>query len=470
MDERRKPYPFDQFEPKWQAIWEERQLFHAPNPGEKGFDHAKPKFYVLDMFPYPSGAGLHVGHPEGYTATDIIARYKRMRGFNVLHPMGWDAFGLPAEQYAIKSGQHPAITTRENIGRFKDQLKRIGFSYDWQREINTTDPRYYKWTQWIFLQIYNSWFNSATNKAEPISTYSGKNPDEVRLAYVADVPVNWCQDLGTVLANEEVVDGKSEIGGFPVVRRPMRQWMLRITAYAERLLNELDKLDWPEGIKLLQRNWIGRSEGALIKFQISNFESQIIEVFTTRPDTLYGATYMVIAPEHSLIDLIVSEEQWPAVREYREKTGRKSDLERAEMSKEKTGVFTGAYAVNPANGERIPIWIADYVLLGYGTGAIMGVPAHDERDLEFARKFDLPIVVVVQPPGDEPAVGFTGEGVAVNSPIINGLTSTDAKKKITAWLEERGLGKGDYATGFFPGSVTGVNRSRLSGRTAITVR
>jgi leucyl-tRNA synthetase len=442
MDERRKPYPFDQLEPKWQAIWEERQLFHAPNPGEKGFDHAKPKFYVLDMFPYPSGAGLHVGHPEGYTATDIIARYKRMRGFNVLHPMGWDAFGLPAEQYAIKSGQHPAITTRENIASFKNQLKRIGFSYDWQREINTTDPRYYKWTQWIFLQIYNSWFNSATNKAEPISTYSGKNPDEVRLAYVADVPVNWCQELGTVLANEEVVDGKSEIGGFPVVRRPMRQWMLRITAYAERLLNELDKLDWPEGIKLLQRNWIGRSEGALIKFQISNFESQIIEVFTTRPDTLYGATYMVIAPEHSLIDLIVSEEQWPAVREYREKTGRKSDLERAEMSKEKTGVFTGAYAVNPANGERIPIWIADYVLLGYGTGAIMGVPAHDERDLEFARKFDLPIVVVVQPPRDEPAVGFTGEGVAVNSPIINGLTSTDAKKKITAWLEERSLGKG----------------------------
>jgi leucyl-tRNA synthetase len=332
MDERRKPYPFDQFEPKWQAIWEEQRLFHAPNPGEKSFDHAKPKFYVLDMFPYPSGAGLHVGHPEGYTATDIIARYMRMRGFNVLHPMGWDAFGLPAEQYAIKSGQHPAITTRENIASFKNQLKRIGFSYDWQREINTTDPRYYRWTQWIFLQIYNSWFNSATNRAEPISTYSGKNPDEVRLAYSADVPVNWCPELGTVLANEEVVDGKSEIGGFAVVRRPMRQWMLRITAYAERLLNELDKLDWPEGIKLLQRNWIGRSEGALIKFQISNFESQIIEVFTTRPDTLYGATYMVIAPEHSLVDLIVSEEQWPAVREYRERTARKSDLERAEMT------------------------------------------------------------------------------------------------------------------------------------------
>ncbi len=442
MDERRKPYPFDQFEPKWQAIWEAQQLFHAPNPGEKAFDYSKTKFYVLDMFPYPSGAGLHVGHPEGYTATDIIARYKRMRGFNVLHPMGWDAFGLPAEQYAIKSGQHPEITTRENVAKFKNQLKRIGFSYDWQREINTTDPRYYKWTQWIFLQIYNSWFNPKTNKAEPISTYPGKNPDEVRLAYVADVPVNWCPELGTVLANEEVVDGKSEVGGFPVVRRPMRQWMLRITAYAERLINELDKLDWPEGIKLLQRNWIGRSEGALIKFQIANSGSQTIEVFTTRPDTLYGATYMVIAPEHSLVDLVVSEEQWLSVREYREKTARKSDLERAEMTKEKTGIFTGAYAVNPASGERIPIWIADYVLLGYGTGAIMGVPAHDERDLEFARKFDLPIVAVVQPPGDEPAVGFTGEGVAMNSPIINDLTSADAKKKITAWLEQRGLGKG----------------------------
>jgi leucyl-tRNA synthetase len=440
MDERRKPYPFDQFEPKWQAIWEERQLFHAPNPGEKGFDPAKAKFYVLDMFPYPSGAGLHVGHPEGYTATDIIARYKRMRGFNVLHPMGWDAFGLPAEQYAIKSGQHPAITTRENVASFKNQLKRIGFSYDWQREINTTDPRYYKWTQWIFLQIYNSWFNSATNKAEPISTYSGKNPDEVRLAYVADVPVNWCPELGTVLANEEVVDGKSEIGGFPVVRRPMRQWMLRITAYAERLLNELDKLDWPEGIKLLQRNWIGRSEGAEIDFKIDKSD-QKIRVFTTRPDTLYGGTFLVLAPEHSLVDLIVTEEQWPAVREYRERTARKSDLERADLSKDKTGVFTGAYAINPANNEKIPIWIADYVLIGYGTGAIGGVPGHDERDLEFAKKFELPIVVVVQPTGDDPAFGFTGEGIAINSPVINGLTSWEAKRKITAWLEERSQGK-----------------------------
>jgi leucyl-tRNA synthetase len=440
MSERRKPYPFDQIEPKWQAIWEKRQIFHAPNPAEKNFDPVKAKFYILDMFPYPSGAGLHVGHPEGYTATDIVARYKRMRGFNVLHPMGWDAFGLPAEQYAIKSGQHPALTTRENVAKFKSQLKRIGFSYDWQREINTTDPRYYRWTQWIFLQIYNSWFNPATNKAEPISTYPGKNPDEVRLAYVADVPVNWCPELGTVLANEEVVDGKSELGGFPVVRRPMRQWMLRITAYAERLLNELGGLDWPEGIKLLQRNWIGRSEGAEIDFKIDKSD-QKVRVFTTRPDTLYGGTFLVLAPEHSLVDLIVTEEQWPAVREYRERTARKSDLERADLSKDKTGVFTGAYAINPANNEKIPIWIADYVLIGYGTGAIGGVPAHDERDLEFAKKFDLPIVVVVQPTGDEPAFGFTGEGIAINSPVINGLTSAQAKKKITAWLEERGQGK-----------------------------
>ncbi|HEV3242854.1 MAG TPA: leucine--tRNA ligase [Chthoniobacterales bacterium] len=436
--ERRKPYPFDQVEPKWQVAWDERQIFHVPNPGEKNFDAAKPKFYVLDMFPYPSGAGLHVGHPEGYTATDIIARYKRMRGFNVLHPMGWDAFGLPAEQYAIKSGQHPAVTTRENVAKFKSQLKRIGFSYDWQREINTTDPRYFKWTQWIFLQIYNSWFNPKTNKAEPIKTYRGKNPDEVRLAYVADVAVNWCPELGTVLANEEVVDGKSEVGGFPVVKRPMRQWMLRITAYAERLIDELEGLDWPQGIKLLQRNWIGRSEGAEVDFKI---DDQKIRVFTTRPDTLYGATYMVLAPEHSLVDLIVTEEQWPAVREYREKTARKSDLERTELAKEKTGVFTGAFAVNPVNDEKIPIWIADYVLLGYGTGAIMAVPAHDERDLEFARKFNLPIRQVVRPPGDEEPIGFVGDGIATNSPIIDGLPSREAIGKITGWLEKRGLGK-----------------------------
>jgi len=451
MSGRRKPYPFDQLEPKWQAIWEERQVFHAPSPGEKGFDPAKPKFYILDMFPYPSGAGLHVGHPEGYTATDIVARYRRMRGFNVLHPMGWDAFGLPAEQYAVKSGQHPAVTTRENVAKFKSQLKRIGFSYDWQREINTTDPRYYKWTQWIFLQIYNSWFNPETNRAEPISTYRGTDVDSVRLAYVADVPVNWCPELGTVLANEEVVDGKSEVGGFPVIRRPMRQWMLRITAYAERLLDELNELDWPEGIKLLQRNWIGRSEGAEIDFPVPGVGDPAaavtdpgckIRVFTTRPDTLYGSTYMVLAPEHSLVDLIVTEEQWPAVREYRERAARKSDLERTDVAKEKTGVFTGAYAINPVNGERIPIWVADYVLAGYGTGAIMGVPAHDERDLEFARQFDLPIREVVQPLTGENPIGFVGEGIAMNSPVINGLPSAEAIRKIVKWLEQHHAGKG----------------------------
>jgi leucyl-tRNA synthetase len=450
MSARRKPYPFDRFEPKWQRFWDERRTFHTPNPGEKNFDGSKPKFYVLDMFPYPSGAGLHVGHPEGYTATDIVARYKRLRGCNVLHPMGWDAFGLPAEQYAIKSGQHPAITTRENIAKFKTQLKRIGFSYDWSREISTADPKFYRWTQWIFLQIYNSWFNPETKKAEPISTFRGDDPDSVRLAYVAEVPVNWCPDLGTVLANEEVIDGKSEVGGFPVVRRPMRQWMLRITAFADRLLHELDAVDWPEGIKLLQRNWIGRSEGAEVSFQTipnpepspgTHFRSPWITVFTTRPDTLYGATYMVLAPEHSLVDLIVTEEQWPAVREYRERTARKSELERTDLAKEKTGVFTGAFAINPANDEKVPIWIADYVLLGYGTGAIMAVPAHDERDLEFARKFDLPIRQVVQPLGGEDAIGFTGDGMAINSPAIDGLPSREAIRKITIWLEERGQGK-----------------------------
>jgi leucyl-tRNA synthetase len=449
MSERRKPYPFDRFESKWQRLWDERQLFHVPNPGEMGFDPTKPKFYILDMFPYPSGAGLHVGHPEGYTATDIVARYKRMRGFNVLHPMGWDAFGLPAEQYAIKTGQHPAITTRENVAKFKSQLKRIGFSYDWEREVNTTDPRYYKWTQWIFLQIYNSWFNPDTNKAEPISTYRGADPDSVRLAYVDEVPVNWCPELGTVLANEEVIDGRSEIGGHPVVRRPMRQWMLRITAYAERLINELEGLEWPEGIKLLQRNWIGRSEGAEIEFAVTGMadpgnepdRGYKIRVFTTRPDTLYGATYMVLAPEHSLVDLIVTEEQWPAVREYRERTARKSELERTDLAKEKTGVFTGAFAINPANNEKIPIWIADYVLVGYGTGAIQAVPAHDERDLEFACQFDLPVRVVVRPPGDKDPIGFVGDGTAINSPIIDGLPSREAIRKITSWLEEHRVGK-----------------------------
>ncbi|HEY2615571.1 MAG TPA: leucine--tRNA ligase, partial [Chthoniobacterales bacterium] len=442
MSERRKPYPFDRIEPKWQKLWAERRSFHAPNPGEENFDPAKPKFYVLDMFPYPSGAGLHVGHPEGYTATDIIARYKRLRGFNVLHPMGWDAFGLPAEQYAIKTGQHPSVTTRDNVAKFKSQLERIGFSYDWEREINTTDPAYYKWTQWIFLQIYNSWFNPETKKAEPISTHRGGDPDRVRLAYVAEVPVNWCPELGTVLANEEVIDGKSEVGGFPVVRRPMRQWMLRITAFADRLLDELEKLDWPDSIKALQRNWIGRSEGAEVDFAIASNEKSkaTISVFTTRPDTLYGATYMVVAPENPLVEQITTEDQRAAVRDYRAEIAAKSDLERTDLAKEKTGVFTGAFAINPVSGEEIPIWTADYVLMGYGTGAIMGVPAHDARDLEFARRFDLPIREVVRPASGE-ASGFTGEGVAINSPLIDGLTSNEAKKKITDWLEEQGRGK-----------------------------
>nr|MDQ6940323.1 class I tRNA ligase family protein [Verrucomicrobiota bacterium] len=388
--------------------------------------------------------GLHVGHPEGYTATDIIARYKRMRGFNVLHPMGWDAFGLPAEQYAIKTGLHPAVTTRDNIAKFKTQLKRIGFSYDWEREISTADPRFYRWTQWIFLQIYNSWVNPQTKKAEPISTYRGDDPDSVRLAYVAEVPVNWCPDLGTVLANEEVIDGKSEVGGFPVVRRPMRQWMLRITAYADRLADELKDLDWPEGIKLLQRNWIGRSEGAEIEFKIENSDERI-RVFTTRPDTIYGANYMVLAPEHPLVDRLTSADKRAEVAKYREQVSAKSDLERTDLAKEKTGAFIGAYAINPVNDEKIPIWIADYVLMGYGTGAIMGVPGHDERDLEFAREFKLEIIPVVQVPVKTPdeSIGCLDEGIAINSPLIDGLTTPEAKKKIVAWLEGKGQGRAD---------------------------
>jgi leucyl-tRNA synthetase len=447
MNERRKPYPFDRLEPKWQTIWDETRAFHAPNPGEENFDPNKPKFYVLDMFPYPSGAGLHVGHPEGYTATDIIARYKRLNGFNVLHPMGWDAFGLPAEQYAIKTGQHPAVTTRENVAKFKAQLKRIGFSYDWEREINTTDPAYYKWTQWIFLQLYNSWFNPQTKKAEPISTYRGDDPDGVRLAYVAEVPVNWCPELGTVLANEEVIDGKSEVGGFPVVRRPMRQWMLRITAFADRLLGGLDDLDWPLSLKALQRNWIGRSEGAEIEFPVAGIADpgQSIRVFTTRHDTLYGANYMVLAPEHPLVDQLTTSDRQSEVTNYSAKVAAKSDLERTDLAKEKTGVFIGAYAINPVNKEKIPIWIADYVLMGYGTGAVMGVPGHDERDLEFARKFKMPILPVVQAPGKTPeeSIGFLEDGVAINSPIIDGLPTPEAKKKILAWLQENGVGRAD---------------------------
>lgn len=448
--ERRKQFPFDVFEPKWQALWEKANAFHTPNPGDADFDASKPKFFVLDMFPYPSGQGLHVGHPEGYTATDIIGRYKRMTGHNVLHPMGWDAFGLPAEQYAIKTGTHPRATTEANIANFKKQLNSLGFAYDWDREVNTTDPGYFKWTQWIFLKLYNSYVNDE-GKARPIAELEaqGLSHDEIdarRLAYVSSAPVNWCPELGTVLANEEVVDGKSEVGGFPVERRPMRQWMLRITAFAQRLIDELEGLDWPESIKLLQRNWIGRSEGAEVRFAISDFKSQIsdshITVFTTRPDTLFGATYMVLAPEHRLVDELVSEEQIAAVELYREKTARKSDLERTELAKEKSGVFTGAYAINPVNQEKIPIWIADYVLMGYGTGAIMAVPAHDERDFEFAKMFGLPINQVVQPPEGHAWQGYTDVGIAVNSGFLDGLPTPEAKAKITTWLEEKGLGKG----------------------------
>ncbi|MDH4455110.1 MAG: leucine--tRNA ligase [Verrucomicrobiota bacterium] len=443
--EQRKAFPFSEFEPKWQDVWEAKKAFRTPNPGDADFDASKPKYFVLDMFPYPSGAGLHVGHPEGYTATDIIGRFKKMSGFNVLHPMGWDAFGLPAEQYAIKTGQHPRATTEKNIEGFRGQLKRLGFAYDWDREVNTTDPGYFKWTQWIFLKLYNSYVNDE-GKARPIAELeaqglSREEIDHRRLAYVSSAPVNWCPELGTVLANEEVVDGKSEVGGFPVERRPMRQWMLRITAFAQRLIDELDGLDWPEGIRMLQRNWIGRSEGAEVKFKVAGSE-ETITVFTTRPDTLFGATYMVLAPEHRLVDEIVTEEQLAAVEEYREKTARKSDLERTELAKEKSGVFTGAYAINPVNEEKIPIWIADYVLQGYGTGAIMAVPAHDERDFEFAQKFELPVKQVVQPPEGKDWQGFTDNGTAINSGFLDGLTTLDAKHRITAWLEEKELGKG----------------------------
>ncbi|MEQ1861550.1 MAG: leucine--tRNA ligase [Chthoniobacteraceae bacterium] len=449
--ERRKPFPFDQFEPKWQRVWDDRATFHVANPGEPGFDASRPKFYVLDMFPYPSGAGLHVGHPEGYTATDIIGRAKKRQGFNVLHPMGWDAFGLPAEQYAIKTGQHPRVTIAANVAHFKGQLQRIGFGYDWQREVNTTDPGYYRWTQWIFLQLYNAWCNPATGRAEPIETYRGDDPDSVRLAYVSGAPVNWCPELGTVLANEEVIDGRSEVGGHPVERRSMRQWMLRITAFAQRLIDDLGTLDWPDSIKLHQRNWIGRSEGAEVHFQVAD-ATGTITVFTTRPDTLYGATYMVLAPEHRLVDVLVTEEQATAIETYREKTARKSDLDRTELAKEKTGVWTGAFAINPVNGQRIPIWIADYVLPGYGTGAIMAVPAHDERDWEFARKFGLPIREVVSPTPTlglggsgvceaEPLECFVGEGYAIHSGPLDGLPTAEAKAEITRRLEADGLGR-----------------------------
>jgi leucyl-tRNA synthetase len=455
----RRQYPFHLIEPKWQRHWEREQTFRAWNPNEmvpKSHPFAQrhgqtspgelPKYYILDMFPYPSGAGLHVGHPEGYTATDILSRYKRAQGLNVLHPMGWDAFGLPAEQYAIQTGRHPRKTTEENIATFKRQIKSLGFSYDWRREVDTTDPKYFKWTQWIFLKLYNSWFNPETNKAEPIETLMTTDReirDSKRLAFIGWVPVWWCDQLGTVLSNEEVVDGKSERGNYPVVRKPMRQWLLRITAYAERLLQDLDTIEWSDSLKEMQRNWIGRSEGAEVDFQLAE-QAEKIRVFTTRPDTLFGATYMVLAPEHALVNQIVTPGQRSAVEAYNAEVAKKSDLERTE-AKKKTGVFTGAHAINPLNGEKIPIWIADYVLATYGTGAIMAVPGHDERDMEFATKFNLPIVQVVQPPEGTDWRGYVDDGIAVNSAnkeiSLNGLPTPEAKRKITEWLEAKDLGK-----------------------------
>ncbi len=445
-------YDFNTIEKKWQKFWEGRKTFKAID-----CEKSKPKYYVLDMFPYPSGAGLHVGHPEGYTASDIVSRYKRMKGFNVLHPMGWDAFGLPAEQYAIQTGTHPAETTSKNIDKMRKQIKSLGFNYDWDREVNTTDPNYYKWTQWIFLKFFNSYFDEKEQKAKPIEQLpippglSEKERQEYidinRLAYEAEVAVNWCPALGTVLANEEVVGGVSERGGHPVIRRPMRQWMLRITKYAERLLKDLDEVDWTESIKKLQVDWIGKSVGAEVDFKVEGFD-EAIRVFTTRPDTLFGATYMVLAPEHSLVDVITPPDRKKAVEEYRKLAASKSDLDRTDLAKEKTGEFTGAYAINPVNDTKIPIWISDYVLISYGTGAIMSVPAHDDRDFEFAKKFNLRIIQVVQPQDQQQAqlvekgeLCFVGDGIAINSGKFSGLKTAEFKEQITNWLEEKGLGK-----------------------------
>ena len=397
-------------EKKWQKYWEENKTFKTLD------DHTKEKFYALDMFPYPSGAGLHVGHPEGYTATDILSRYKRANGYNVLHPMGWDAFGLPAEQYALDTGNDPRDFTKQNIDTFRRQIKELGFSYDWDREVNTTDPNYYKWTQWIFKKLY-----------------------EKGLAYVDEVPVNWCPALGTVLSNEEVIDGKSERGGHPVERRPMRQWVLKITDYAEKLLADLDILDWPESLKAMQRNWIGKSVGAEIDFKIEGTD-KAFTVFTTRADTVFGVSYCVLAPEHKLVEEIVTEGQRAAVEEYLDIVKRKSDLERTDLNKDKTGVFTGAYAINPVNGEKVELWIADYVLASYGTGAVMAVPAHDERDYEFATKFNLPIKAVIEDNG-EVVVPFFGDGKHINSDFINGLNNEEAIAKVIEFLEENKVGR-----------------------------
>ncbi|MBU0638884.1 MAG: leucine--tRNA ligase [Planctomycetes bacterium] len=469
-------YAFSEIEPKWQDCWQQQKAFAAANPGQPG--SARPKFYVLDFFPYPSGAGLHVGHPLGYIASDIIARSMRMRGYNVLHPMGWDAFGLPAEQYAVETGVHPRETTQKNIATYKRQMHMIGLGYDWEREFATCDEAYYHWTQWIVLKIYNSWYDperrwtdpqgrKVVGAARPIDELpipphvaaQGRDEieayrDEHRLAYLAEVPVNWCPALGTVLSNEEVTnEGLSDRGSHPVYRRPMRQWMLRITEYADRLLADLDELDWPESIKLMQRNWIGRSAGAYVDFVLAGDEENIIRVFTTRPDTLFGATYVVLAPEHRLVPIITTAEQREAVHAYVEQARQKSELDRTTDARAKTGVFTGAYAINPVDRRRVPIWVADYVLLGYGTGSIMAVPGSDTRDLEFAERFELDVLQVVEPPDGQDWHGFEGRGTAVNSPPVdaehftgqcnlNGLPTDEAINKITHWLEERDLGEG----------------------------
>ncbi len=457
-------YPFSDIEPKWQKYWLDHASF-APSD-----DTTKPKSYVLDMFPYPSGAGLHVGHPEGYTATDILCRFMRLKGVNVLHPMGWDAFGLPAERYAMQTNIHPQITTESNINNFRRQIQMLGLSYDWSREVNTTDPKYYKWTQWIFLKMYSSWFDTRVQKARPITEletelaevgtrdivcdeqctadeWNAKDAlgreqllDKFRLAFVSEIPVNWCEGLGTVLANEEVAEWTDK--GYTVERRPLRQWMMRITAYSERFLKDGESLDWPVSTLEQQKNWIGRSEGAEIDFQVQGSDASI-RVYTTRPDTLFGATYMVLSPEHPLVDSITTPERIAAVSEYRTQASLKTELERG-VDKDKTGVFTGGFTINPATGAPIPVWIADYVLMGYGTGAIMAVPAHDERDFDFAKKFELPVVYVVDGATTDTAA-FTGDGVALNSAnadvSLNGLATAEAMKTITAWLETTGRGK-----------------------------
>ncbi|WP_367133910.1 leucine--tRNA ligase [Saccharothrix sp. HUAS TT1] len=460
-----------EIERRWQLHWEEQGTFHAPNPvGPLKGDVPADKLFVQDMFPYPSGAGLHVGHPLGFIGTDVFARYHRMNGRNVLHTMGFDAFGLPAEQYAVQTGQHPRKTTEDNIQTYLRQIRRLGLGHDERRRISTIDPDYYKWTQWIFLQIFNSWYDPAAGRARPIAELEAQfasgeratpgapwaeltRPErerllgQHRLVYLSEAPVNWCPGLGTVLANEEVTaDGRSERGNFPVFRRSLRQWMMRITAYSDRLIDDLDRLDWPDKIKAMQRNWIGRSSGARVKFAVVGHDGVDVEVFTTRPDTLFGATYMVLAPEHPLVDVISSAEQADAIAAYRAEVSRKSELDRQE-NKEKTGVFTGAHATNPVNGEPIPVYVADYVLMGYGTGAIMAVPGQDQRDWDFAKAFDLPVVRTVQPPADFDGEAYTGAGPAVNSShesstSLDGLDVDQAKKKIIAWLEERGRGEG----------------------------